>query len=76
MQRAACLIAGGGPAGMMCGYLLARAGIDSFVYTRGNGDEILDLGSEWLWRAPDGSERALRRTPASRRVQHRVQETA
>jgi 2-polyprenyl-6-methoxyphenol hydroxylase-like FAD-dependent oxidoreductase len=26
-----CLIAGGGPAGMMCGYLLARAGIDVTV---------------------------------------------
>ena len=26
-----CLIAGGGPAGMMCGYLLARAGIDVVV---------------------------------------------
>ncbi len=26
-----CVIAGGGPAGMMCGYLLARAGIDVWV---------------------------------------------
>lgn len=26
-----CVIAGGGPAGMMCGYLLARAGIDVHV---------------------------------------------
>ena len=26
-----CVIAGGGPAGMMCGYLLARAGIDVTV---------------------------------------------
>jgi len=26
-----CLIAGGGPAGMMCGYLLARGGIDVIV---------------------------------------------
>jgi 2-polyprenyl-6-methoxyphenol hydroxylase-like FAD-dependent oxidoreductase len=26
-----CLIAGGGPAGMMCGYLLARAGVDVTV---------------------------------------------
>ncbi len=36
--------------------ILRRAGIDSFVYTRGNGDEIDELGSEYLWRAPDGSE--------------------
>jgi 2-polyprenyl-6-methoxyphenol hydroxylase-like FAD-dependent oxidoreductase len=28
---ATCVIAGGGPAGMMCGYLLARAGIDVIV---------------------------------------------
>src|SRR5471032_2159803 len=26
-----CVIAGGGPAGMMCGYLLARAGVDVMV---------------------------------------------
>jgi 2-polyprenyl-6-methoxyphenol hydroxylase-like FAD-dependent oxidoreductase len=26
-----CVIAGGGPAGMMCGYLLARAGVDVIV---------------------------------------------
>jgi mannosylglycerate hydrolase len=36
--------------------ILRRAGIDSFIYTRGNGDEIDDLGYEYLWRAPDGSE--------------------
>jgi len=26
-----CVIAGGGPAGMMCGFLLARAGVDVTV---------------------------------------------
>ncbi len=36
--------------------ILRRAGIDSFIYTRGNGDEIDELGYEYLWRAPDGSE--------------------
>ncbi len=36
--------------------ILRRAGIDSFVYTRGNGDEIDELGLEYIWRAPDGSE--------------------
>ena len=36
--------------------LLQRAGLDSFVYTRGNGDEIDDLGWEYVWQAPDGSE--------------------
>ena len=36
--------------------ILRRAGIDSFIYTRGNGDELEELGLEYLWRAPDGSE--------------------
>ncbi|MCP3978244.1 MAG: hypothetical protein GY716_02775 [bacterium] len=36
--------------------ILRQAGIDSFVYTRGNGDEIEQTGYEYLWRAPDGSE--------------------
>ncbi len=36
--------------------ILKRAGIDSFIYTRGSGNEITELGSEWIWRAPDGSE--------------------
>ncbi len=36
--------------------LLRRAGIDSFIYWRGNGDELEGLGLEYLWAAPDGSE--------------------
>ncbi|MCP5070633.1 MAG: hypothetical protein GY946_29060 [bacterium] len=36
--------------------LLQQAGIDSFIYTRGNGDEIEELGHEYIWEAPDGSE--------------------
>ncbi|MFQ5653333.1 MAG: alpha-mannosidase [Planctomycetota bacterium] len=36
--------------------ILRQAGIDSFIYTRGNGDEIVELGLEHIWRAPDGSE--------------------
>jgi len=36
--------------------ILSRAGIASFIYTRGNGDEIDRLGFEFRWRAPDGSE--------------------
>jgi alpha-mannosidase len=35
--------------------LLRRAGIASFIYWRGHGDEIGALGSEWTWEAPDGS---------------------
>ncbi|MEM7244851.1 MAG: glycoside hydrolase family 38 C-terminal domain-containing protein [Acidobacteriota bacterium] len=36
--------------------LLREAGVSSFVYTRGNGDEIDELGDQYRWRAPDGSE--------------------
>jgi alpha-mannosidase len=36
--------------------ILTGVGIDSFIYTRGNGDEIESLGYEYCWRAPDGSE--------------------
>jgi len=35
--------------------ILRQAGIDSFVYTRGSGDEIEALGLEFHWEAPDGS---------------------
>ena len=36
--------------------LLRKAGIDSFIYTRGDGDDIDGTGLEYRWRAPDGSE--------------------
>jgi alpha-mannosidase len=36
--------------------ILQQAGIDSFIYTRGNGAEIDALGHEYWWQAPDGSE--------------------
>ncbi|MCZ6918487.1 MAG: glycosyl hydrolase-related protein [Gemmatimonadetes bacterium] len=36
--------------------ILRGAGIDSFVYTRGNGAEIDELGLEYRWQAPDGSD--------------------
>ena len=35
--------------------LLRQAGLDSFIYWRGNGDEIDELGLEYTWEAPDGS---------------------
>lgn len=35
--------------------VLERAGIGTFVYTRGNGDELERLGHEYRWEAPDGS---------------------
>ncbi|MEJ2238013.1 MAG: glycoside hydrolase family 38 C-terminal domain-containing protein [Gemmatimonadales bacterium] len=36
--------------------ILRQAGIDSFIYTRGNGAEIERTGYEYIWQAPDGSE--------------------
>ncbi len=36
--------------------ILRLAGMDSFVYTRGNGGEIDELGLEYQWSAPDGSD--------------------
>jgi alpha-mannosidase len=36
--------------------ILRQCKIDSFVYTRGNGDEIDRLGLEYVWEAPDGSD--------------------
>jgi mannosylglycerate hydrolase len=35
--------------------ILRGAGIDSFIYTRGNGDEAAACGLEFDWLAPDGS---------------------
>ncbi len=36
--------------------ILRLAGIDSFIYSRGNGDEIERTGYEFFWQAPDGSQ--------------------
>jgi alpha-mannosidase len=36
--------------------ILAGFGIASFVFTRGLGDELDDVGVVFRWRAPDGSE--------------------
>ena len=36
--------------------LLRLAGLDSFLFTRGLGDEADELGWLFRWRAPDGSE--------------------
>lgn len=35
--------------------ILAGFGIDSFIFSRGLGDEGEALGSEFLWQAPDGT---------------------
>jgi 2-polyprenyl-6-methoxyphenol hydroxylase-like FAD-dependent oxidoreductase len=40
--RAACCVVGGGPAGMMLGYLLARAGVDVLVLEK-HGDFLRDF---------------------------------
>jgi len=35
--------------------ILRQAGLDSFVYQRGNGDELDEVGLEYDWVAPDGT---------------------
>jgi hypothetical protein len=35
--------------------IFAGFGIDSFIYWRGNGDELEELPAEYWWEAPDGS---------------------
>jgi 2-polyprenyl-6-methoxyphenol hydroxylase-like FAD-dependent oxidoreductase len=42
MERTTCLVAGGGPAGMMLGLLLARAGVDVTVLEK-HGDFLRDF---------------------------------
>lgn len=54
--RTRCCIAGGGPAGMMCGYILARAGIDVVVLEKHadflrdfRGDTVHPSTMQALW---------------------------
>lgn len=35
--------------------IMAGFGVNSYIFTRGLGDEALDLGTEFYWEAPDGS---------------------
>ena len=41
-----CCIAGGGPAGMMLGYLLARAGVEVVVLEK-HADVLRDFRGDW-----------------------------
>jgi mannosylglycerate hydrolase len=44
--------------------ILAGFGIDSFIFSRGLGDQLDELGVIFRWRAPDGSEvRAIQQLP-------------
>ena len=44
--------------------ILAGFGIDSFIFSRGLGDELDELGVVFRWRSPDGSEvRAFQQLP-------------
>ena len=43
----ACCIAGGGPAGMMLGFLLARAGVDVLVLEK-HGDFLRDFRGDTI----------------------------
>ncbi|MBV9000747.1 MAG: hypothetical protein JO304_16920 [Solirubrobacterales bacterium] len=45
--------------------ILAGFGIDSFIFSRGLGDQLDEVGVVFRWRAPDGSEvRAFQQLPA------------
>jgi mannosylglycerate hydrolase len=45
--------------------ILAGFGIDSFVFSRGLGDQIDEVGLVFRWRSPDGSEvRAFQQLPS------------
>lgn len=46
-QDADCLIAGGGPAGLMCGYLLARAGVRTIVLEK-HADFLRDFRGDTI----------------------------
>src|SRR5437016_142416 len=46
-DRVTCAIAGGGPAGMMLGFLLARAGIDVVVLEK-HGDFLRDFRGDTI----------------------------
>ncbi len=59
-----CCIAGGGPAGMMLGYLLARAGVKILVLEK-HGDFLRDFRGDTIHRrgfsAPKISKNSLSR---------------
>ena len=42
VRTADCVVAGGGPAGLMAGYLMARAGVDTVVLEK-HGDFLRDF---------------------------------
>lgn len=46
-QDATCIVAGGGPAGLMCGYLLARAGVDVIVLEK-HADFLRDFRGDTI----------------------------
>ena len=50
--------------------ILAGFGIDSFIFSRGLGDQIDEVGVVFRWRSPDGSEvRAFQQLPSLQQLQ-------
>ena len=69
-MKARCCIVGGGPAGMMLGYLLGRAGVDVVVLEK-HADFFRDFRGDTVHPstlAGDGRARPARRIPASCRT--------
>jgi mannosylglycerate hydrolase len=51
--------------------ILAGFGIDSFIFSRGMGDELDEVGVVFRWRAPEGSEvRAIQQLPSYSNFAH------
>ena len=51
--------------------ILAGFGIESFIFSRGMGDEVDEVGIVFRWRAPDGSEvRAIQQLPSYSNFSH------
>ena len=46
-QKTGCIIVGGGPAGMMAGFLLARAGVEVMVMEK-HGDFLRDFRGDTI----------------------------
>ncbi|MFZ5518810.1 MAG: glycoside hydrolase family 38 C-terminal domain-containing protein [Candidatus Zhuqueibacterota bacterium] len=45
--------------------ILHSFGFDSFIFTRGMGDELEELGAEFYWQSPDGSKVITINQPAT-----------
>src|SRR5687768_18238869 len=69
MERTGCVVAGGGPAGMMLGLLLARAGVKVTVLEK-HGDFLRDFRGDTVHASTLMLLERLGLGPAFRRLPH------